>query len=239
VLLAIIGLLIVNVSLSGVSVRVKGSTYAYRTNDQYQAIVGEILASRPVFRTKATLSSSSLEEEIKKQLPEVETATAIIPLAGRRLQVLLDVSSPLVRLQTGTNKLAVVSASGVVTNEDSSEVINSTFAELPSLSMVGITPKVGAQLLTQDESALIKLLSQEFDGSDETRPNVQSLEFDVKKREIKVRFKNETYYAKVTPEEEGRLQVGALHKTIQELKEQRTPAAEYIDVRVQDRVFVR
>jgi hypothetical protein len=68
---------------------------------------------------------------------------------------------------------------------------------------------------------------------------VQSLEFDVKKREIKVRFKNETYYAKVTPEEEGRLQVGALHKTIQELKEQRTPAAEYIDVRVQDRVFVR
>jgi hypothetical protein len=68
VLLAIIGLLIVNVSLSGVSIRVKGSTYAYRTNDQYQAIVGEILASRPVFRTKATLSSSSLEEEIKKQL---------------------------------------------------------------------------------------------------------------------------------------------------------------------------
>ncbi len=237
---AIVALLVVNVTLSGVSVRVKGSSYSYRTNEQYQQIIKTILSSRATFLTKATLSSSALEAEIKKQLPEVRAATAIIPLAGRRLQVVLEVSNPLARLQTGTNKLSVISSAGVVTTEDTTETINAHFIDLPSLSMIGITPQVGSQLLTQSETALIELLSKEFDGSEATRPKVQSLEFDVKKREIKVRFKDKPYYAKVTPEQESGVQVGALVKTIAYLGEQgTTQPTEYIDVRVEDRVFVR
>ncbi len=236
---AICLLLIINFSLTGASIRVKGSTYPYRTNEEYQSIIDKIIDSRLSFKTKATLSSASLEEAIKKELPEVETATAVIPLAGRRLQVLLDVASPLVRLQLGINQLAVISSSGVVTNENSTSVINATFSDLPSLSMIGIAPKVGTQILTQDEAKLIKLLSSEFDGSTSSRPQVESLEFDVQKREIKVRFKDTLYYAKLTPEQEGRVQVGALQKTINTLKEQGTAPSEYIDVRVEDRVFVR
>ena len=236
---AILALLVVNVTLSGTSVRTKGSEYPYRSSERYQAIVDDVLASSLTFQTKATLSSSAFEEELKKRLPEVETATAVIPLAGRRLNVLISVANPLVRLQAGPNKLAVVSASGVVTNEDSQEVINASFSELPSLSMIGVSPKVGEQILTQDEVALLKLLVSEFDGSESARPRVQSLEFDVKKREIKARFKERLYYAKLSPEEEGRLQVGSLFKTIKSLEEQGTVPSEYVDVRVEDRVFVR
>lgn len=235
----ILALLVVNITLSGTSIRVKGSSYPYRTNEQYQAIINEVLDSRTAFQTKATLSSSSLEAEIRKRSPEVDTATAIIPLAGRRLQVILDVASPLVRLQTGSSKLAVVSSAGIVTHEDASAAINSTFSQLPSLSMVGLTPKVGEQILTQDEAALLQLLTSEFDGSETFRPAVQSLEFDVQKREIKARFKDKQFYAKITPEEEGRLQVGALVKTLKSLTEQSALPSEYVDVRVEDRVFVR
>ena len=83
------------------------------------------------------------------------------------------------------------------------------------------------------------LLISEFDGSTTYRHKVKSIEFDVQKREIRVRFEGVGYYAKLTPERESRVQVGALVSALRSTGEQGSLPTEYIDVRVDDRVFVK
>ncbi len=240
--IAIVLLLLANTTLSGVSVRVKGSEYPYRENEQYSAKIYSIMKQNILYRTKFLTSSTKLETEIKQSFPEVESAVVVIPLAGTKLQVTLDVAAPLVRLMRSGNELAVISSAGVVTQTGSSDEINATFSSLPSLSVVGAQVTVGQQLLTQEEIDLLRLLILEFDGSSAARPTFVSAEYDIQKREIKARFKDKSYYAKLTPEREVRVQVGSLVTALKALSDQAqqiAPPSEYIDVRVDDRLFMR
>ena len=89
------------------------------------------------------------------------------------------------------------------------------------------------------ETELIQTLRNEFDGSSSIRPQVNSILFDVEKREMQVRFNKASYFARVTPERDSREQVGALVATIAQLDEDNDTPNEYIDVRVEGRVFVK
>lgn len=186
------------------------------------------------------LNSSSFETKIKTMFPEVESAVVVTPLAGRRLQVGLELEKPLARLnQALSNSQAVLSYSGTVVLEDDATLINEKFAQIPSISIPNITYSVGDQILTSSEAGLIRLLINEFDGSTPYRHKVKSIEFDVQKREIRVRFESVSYFAKLTPERESRVQVGALVSALKSMTEQSSLPTEYIDVRVDDRVFVK
>ncbi|HMT55638.1 MAG TPA: hypothetical protein PKD20_02030, partial [Candidatus Saccharibacteria bacterium] len=85
----IIILLIMNISLSSTTVRVKGSSYHYRSIEDYQRITDGILTKQLAYRSKITLSSERLESEIRTAIPEAEEVVAVVPLAGRQLQVIL------------------------------------------------------------------------------------------------------------------------------------------------------
>jgi hypothetical protein len=236
----IIILLIMNISLSSTTVRVKGSSYHYRSIEDYQRITDGILTKQLAYRSKITLSSERLESEIRTAIPEAEEVVAVVPLAGRQLQVILHIAEPLIRIQRQqSNMQGVISTAGIVTSEATSDVIAANFASLPIITIVGVDTTIGAQILTQSEIGLISLLLKECDGSEPFRPKVTAIEFNVQKREMNIRFESVSYYGKVTPERESRTQVGALIKTLQYLKEQGSTPTEYIDVRVDDRVFVK
>lgn len=237
--LAIVAVIIANTMLSGVTVKIGNKNDAYKSVDTYIAGINEIMKVSALSSSKLTLNSSKLEQEIKKRFPEITQATAIIPIAGRKLQVNLEFASPMVRLIQENNQQGVVSDSGVLLFVDSAQKINEIYTEIPSLVMLNIVAKAGDQMLTSEETYLISLLRDEMDGSNDKRPMLQNIEYDVKKREMLARFKSTSFYVKLTPEREARAQIGALVATIQELQAKGTIASEYIDVRVEDRVFIK
>lgn len=240
VVVVIVLLLIVNISLSGTAVRIKGSDYQYRSLDEYQSITDKILSRQLAYHSKVTLSSERIESEIRSEIPEAEDVVAVVPLAGRRLQIILHIAQPLIRLQRPeANTQAVISKAGIVTHEASTESIVAGFSSLPIISIIGVDAKIGTQILTQAETDLVSLILEELDGTDAFRPKVSSIEFDILKREMNIRFHDATFYAKLTPERESRTQVGALVKTLRYLAEQGSTPQEYVDVRVDDRVYVK
>lgn len=241
-IIIILFLVIANTTISDAIVKINSDSQdsMYRSLEEYSEGINNIFASNIKNRSKFTLNSNSFEAKIKTKFPEVKTAVVVTPLAGRRLQVGLELERPLARLnQALSNTQAVLSESGTVVLEDDAPVINEQFAQIPSISIPNITYSLGDQILTSSEAGLIRLLVSEFDGSVPYRHKVKSIEFDVQKREIRVRFEGVGYYAKLTPERESRVQVGALVSTLRSTGEQGSLPTEYIDVRVDDRVFVK
>ncbi|MBP6962015.1 hypothetical protein KBB49_00560 [Candidatus Saccharibacteria bacterium] len=241
-IIIILFLIVANTTISDAIVKINSDSQAnlYRSLEEYREGINNIFESNFKNRSKFMLNSSSFETKIKTMFPEVESAVVVTPLAGRRLQVGLELEKPLARLnQALSNSQAVLSYSGTVVLEDDATLINEKFAQIPSISIPNITYSVGDQILTSSEAGLIRLLINEFDGSTPYRHKVKSIEFDVQKREIRVRFESVSYFAKLTPERESRVQVGALVSALKSMTEQSSLPTEYIDVRVDDRVFVK
>jgi len=241
--IVILFLVIANTTISEAIVKLDtdNSDFAnYRSLQEYNTGINIIFSSSIRNKSKFTLNSSSFEAEIRKKFPEVSNAVVVTPLAGRRLQVGLSLDKPLARLQQPkNNSQAVLSSNGSIVIIDTATVINEKFADLPSISIPNINYSVGDQILTSDEAGLTRLLISEFDGSAPYRYKINSLEYDIQKREIRLKFDNVSFFAKLTPERDSREQVGALVSSLKSLTEQGGLPSEYIDVRVDDRVFVK
>jgi hypothetical protein len=240
----IIVLVGINITVSGVAISTKGSEYTYRSSATYIEGIEKITSANVLYRTKVTLSSSQLASEIKKRFPEVSDASIITPLAGRTLSVVLVLSSPLVRLTGTVQEGLFVTQNGIVVKSEATHYSEKMNQPLPSLSVVDVEVQEGTQLLTSNETELIRLLVNEFDGSAEKRPLVSSIEYDVLKREFRVRFTDRDFYAKLTPERESRQQIGSLVKVFEFIDDNRegresVGPKEYVDVRVSDRLYIR
>jgi hypothetical protein len=235
----IVGVLIANTGVSSFGLQIIGSEQGYRPADDYKQELQNILDSSIWYKNKLSLNSASFERQVYDRFPEVSFNSAVIPLAGRKLQVQLQFSKPLLRLIATGNKQAVLSEDGIVVRLGSAEEINASFRELPSISIPNLNFQEGDQVLTSEEAELLSLIIAEFDGSTTLRPKTDNIEYDVSKREIKVRFKDHKYYIKMSPEREARGQVGSLVATIKNFAENGLQVNEYIDVRVDGRVFVR
>jgi hypothetical protein len=240
IFVAITGLLIINTTLSSAKVtKIDDKGIAYRTTQEYKDGVNDVFSSSLLHKSKVTVDSDSFEKQVTEKFPEVSRAVAVVPLAGRELQVNLEFSKPLLRLTTVDKQQGIVGAEGnfILLGDTSS---SASFDRIPVLSLQ-VQPELqqGSQLLTSVETALLKLLISELDGSEPYRHKVKSVLFDVAKREMQVRFDGVAYYAKITPERESRGQVGALVATLKQLTAQSIIPAQYIDVRVEDRTFVQ
>ncbi len=241
--LAVVLLLLVNLTMSSSKVKVIESeqSSSYRSSEKYHEGVESLMNSNVLYKTKLTFSSSRFEAELEELYPELDYSTAVVPLAGRKLQVGLKFEKPLVRLQIKKDQQGIVGDNGKLFLITDTNTALSNFSDIPSMT---IEPKVdfieGSQVLTSAESELIELLNNEFDGSEEYRPKLDYVEFNVKNRELKAFFKGQTMYGKLTPERNSQVQVGALVATMSDFALNRggLPVT-YIDVRVDKRVFVK
>jgi hypothetical protein len=241
-IVAIVVIALFNTTLSGVSVKVIGnSSGSLRSSSDYNAGISQLLNESFLNSSKITFRSLDFEEQIKQQYPEVTDVSVVVPLAGRKLQIGLQLDNPILRLRTANNQQqGLIGSTGTLIARADTNVILEQFPTVPSISIDPLVEfDTGNQVLTSVEVGLISLLMEEFDGSEPYRPSVESVVFMVQKREINVRFKGVGYFAKLTPERDARPQIGSLVATLKQLKEQGNAPQEYIDVRVEDRVFVK
>lgn len=236
---AIIVIVLANTTVSSATLKVTGDRDSYQSLDTYNNEINNMF-NRSVFSSsKFLINSAKLESEIKDKFPEVVASSVIIPLAGRQLQVNLEFAKPMMRLLQLDNQQGIITENGTLSMIEDAEKINEQFSELPSLSLPSVKSQQGSQVLTSDEVDLLALLIKEFDGSDRYRSKLVSVEYEIAKREIRARFSGQSYFVKMTPERNHRSQVGALLAIQKELTEKGGLPQEYIDVRVDDRVYVK
>jgi len=241
-IITIIALILINTTMSSVVVKIQESedSHSYRSLSEYNDVVTSVFSESLFNRSKLTLDSSKFESSIKDVLPEVIEVTAVIPLAGRKLQVGIKTDDPLIRLRRQTDQQGIVGKSGKLLLLTDTNLVLEGFSALPSLEvMPNVNFDRGSQVLTTSETVLISLLISEFDGSEPYRNKISSIVFDVEKRELQVMFNNVSFFAKLTPERGAREQVGSLLATLKQLAEQGAMPSKYVDVRVDGRAFVK
>jgi len=241
-IILIVFLIALNTTISGVSIKIQGGEeYSYRSNEDYTSITKSILNQSVFHKNKLTISSTDFEGRVMAAFPEVTSVSSIVPLAGRVLNVGMKLDSPMLRMTIDGQRQGIVGESGRLVLIADSESILNDYSALPNIVL---EPKVsfdeGDLILTTQERGLITLLISEFDGlTAEYKPKLTSLRFRVDKREIQANFKGKLFYAKLTPEVDAKLQVGALVATLKQLAEQGSEPTEYLDVRVEERVYVK
>lgn len=234
ILLAISGLLLVNITIGKAVFIDAPADNPYRDSEIYVQAAQDILNENVSFMTKVTFQSEDYEQRFIERFPEVSSLSAVVPIAGRELQLSMKMQEPVAVLMADNNEYYVTQSGQIVETPKAN-------TEYPIISLQE-PPRItnGGQLLTSSEAELINLLSREFDGSSSVRPKLASILYDIRKREMQVRFRDVPYYAKVTSEAEAGEQVGALVATIADVGENKIAAPNsYIDARVPGRVFVR
>lgn len=238
---SIVAVLLLNVALRDVGVKVQQfeDSESFRSNAEYVESIQSVFNSSVFNKTKFSFNSLAFENKVRETLPEVVKATAVVPIAGTRLQVGLEISEPLMRVQLSNLRQGVIGDNGLLLYESNSTDILSKFSELPLLQIEPtVTSSAGSQLLTSVETELLSLLIAEFDGTGTYRHTLDAITYNIEKREFRVDFNSASYFAKLTSERDPRLQVGALLASLTDLAEKGQLPSQYIDVRVDGRIFV-
>jgi len=238
--MGIAAVLLVNVLLGGVSVKARTNELNVRSQDEYDNAVEELFNQSIFNRLKFTFGSDNFEQELRQKLPEIDSAVAVVPLVGTKLQVVVSVSRPVARQALGGGKQGLINSQGVLIHVDDSTAVLSAFADLPLISVSPTVDfKLAQQVFTSKEMVVVSRLNAEFDGTAKERHRVESISYSIEKREFTVRFRGAPYYAKLTSETAPDLQIGALLSALKDLESSGGVAGEYIDVRVVGRVFVK
>lgn len=227
---------------TGVKIVPTGSENIYRDDQVYTSEVNRAFSESVFNRSKVTFDSKRFEGLLRQKMPEIEAATAVVPLVGLKLQVGLRISPPLVRAQIGPASQGVIAENGALAFSDTTSGVSSKYSDLPLLRFEPMisAPDPGTLLITSEESQLIALLKNELDGSESARPKIESLTYAVSKREITIKCKGVQFSMRfTTADREVRSQVGTAIATLKQLQEQGKLPSEYIDVRVSGRVFVK
>src|SRR6056297_2985604 len=97
IFIAILALLIINTTLASTVLKTDTDSNMYRSQDVYSRAIDDLFNEKLLNKSKFSFDSTEFENQIIRIFPEVRRAVAIVPIAGRELQVNLQFSEPLLR----------------------------------------------------------------------------------------------------------------------------------------------
>lgn len=201
----------------------------------YLSAATEILNSSPLNRSKLTIDTDRVALRLKQQFPELSEVTVIMPLAGRR---------PIIEIQPADPVLTIAAESGVyVLDSDGRAVMNARKTPaalidgLPLLrDETGAPVELGKLALTRDMVSYVRNIDEQLKNAE---IDVESMTLPAIPHELHLRVKGERYYVKFHTLGDARLQSGAYLAVRDDLLKNNHAPTEYIDVRLEDKVYYR
>ncbi|MDQ2973001.1 MAG: hypothetical protein M3Q79_00785 [bacterium] len=202
-----------------------------KSEDHYREGIIKSLQQSVTNKTKLTINSSRLENDIKAEFPEMTVINLSIPLIGNQPVIGVQFARP-VFVVKARNGDFIVGQNGKVL--DSTRSFGSELMTVVDVS--GIDYQLGQRVFIPKDIEFIEYIVSEV--------SAQSLEISeftvgVSPRDIVIRLDSEPYKIKLNFEHDPRSQLGSLWAVRQQLANERKTPAEYIDVRLGDRVFVK
>lgn len=201
----------------------------------YAAAAADILDDSILNRSKLTIDTDKIAAELKQKFPELAEVSVVMPLAGRR---------PIIELQPADPALIIAAESGVfILNADGRAVMDARKApaglteNVPLLADETATPvELGSLALTKDMVAYVNNVSHQLRSAD---MEIESMVLPTLPHELHLRVVGEEYYVKLNTLGDARIQSGAFLAVHESLSKQNQLPAEYIDVRLEDKVFYK
>lgn len=234
---ALIGILCINsfVSTGNPKVVIHGTPEQRILLDKtsaYTAEAGKILTSSPLYRLKLTADADGFNAVFTKKHPEIASARLEMPLVGQR---------PVVHITPAVPALEFVSSRG------EAYIVDNTGRTIQAAQPGALTiPRVQDQSSLQVRKGLQALSSHDVSFVVRLHNQLSTKGVEVSgyiippaSRQLIVQVKGKPYTVKFTFEHDVLQQAGALVATLEKLDGMKVTPAEYIDVRVGDRVYYK
>jgi hypothetical protein len=203
-----------------------------RTPQTYQQAAKKLLNSSWFNRNKLTIDTGHVERELKKQFPELSEVAVTLPLLGHR---------PVVELAAVQSSLMLVTHNGrfiLATNGKAiTAAADTNSKDLPTINDdSGLSVQAGTVALPASQISFIQLLTAQLKLQKQT---IQSMSLPPIPNEVNVRLEGTSYYIKFNTALDARQQVGTYLAAKQKLDKDHVTPAEYMDVRVEEKVFFK
>lgn len=214
------------------SVAYASNTSQLHSSDDYADHVSAWLRQNPFNRIKFVINESALEMSLQSAYPEVVEADFSAPIFGS-LALSTRVSPPMLILNGGNGQYIVDDQGRSVLEANSTELTN----QLPVVDdQSNLTIKKGQQVLTRQQTAFIamvhaQLINKEMTGVQYALPSQSN--------ELQLRFGDRPYLVRMNMQADARQQVGGYLSITKKLDADGVEVKEYIDVRVDERVYYK
>lgn len=212
-------------------------TQAYpRDVAEYQTSIDDKLASSVFNRVKPTLNTPKLASQIEAEFPELQEVVVNVPLFRHRPVVEFRLAKP-TALVVSDEITYVVDGEGraLFNAKNKSDALDT--ASLPTvLDGTGAKVSLGKPLLSGDQVAYVREIYLQASAKN---MQVESVELKAGGEELQVRFVSKNYNIRFNIQADARKSMGAYFAVSDKLIGEGSKPAEYIDVRIPERVFVK
>jgi hypothetical protein len=236
-LLAIFIAVLYSLSLSNhAQLVVNGDQSLLRGKQLYQQGIDDILSSSIQNRTKVTLKSASVSDQIRNAFPELASVSVSTPLLRHKPVVEVRLAKPATLLVT-TPATYVLDGQGKALFNIKDKAASLKTTDLPVITdSSNHEVSLGKPALTADQVSYIRQLYLQSAAKQLT---IESMTLQAGGGELQVRYSGLNYFVKFNFAADPRQSIGAFFAVKERLTGENRPIAEYIDVRIPDRAFVK
>lgn len=207
-----------------------------RSGQEYQDGIANLWRRSILNQTKLTVHSTTIKRDILAEFGELSDARIELPLLGRRPTVLLTPGRPAMQFVSSNGAFYVNVAGKVMVRV--SDVDQNQLSMIPIVrDETGIPAEAGKNVIPESEAIFLNVLSAQLlqegiQPESITLPTAAANEADV-------RIAGQSYYVKFSTLNDPRQAVGAYQTVKAKLEASNTLPKEYIDVRVEEKVFYK
>ena len=205
-----------------------------RGTDEYAQTLKELLNKSVMNKNKITIDTVKISDELKNKYPEVTKVEVRLPLVGRRPVVNITTDEIALVVKVGkvtygvgkSGKLLIQSKDQLEIDEDTPVVIDNSEVE----------NKVGKNILTSQDVDFILNLIKQFKIKNIA---IESITLPKLAAEIQVKPKGVNYIVKFNMLTDYKVTVGQYFSLKKKLDADGIVPAEYIDSRVEERIYYK
>lgn len=206
-----------------------------RETSDYQEEASKILNESIWNKNKFTINTDNFEEKMKQQFPELSQASITLPLIGKRPVVELISDKPELFL-TSNNNVFVLNKKGKAIAKVG-DIKNAKDLNLPTiLDEASIKIETGKAALSEQDVTFITTLIKQLDSKN---IKIESIALPPLASELRIRIVNENYYIKFNLLTDPLITVGQFLAVKKKLDSDGIKPSEYIDSRVEEKIFYK
>ncbi len=205
-----------------------------RKVEVYQDAATEILQSSVGNKSKLTLNNTAVSQAMQRQFPELSHIEVVLPLTGHRpvIQAISERPALLLATQQG---VFVIGESGkaLMKVSDATNIPD----KLPTVrDDANLTVKPGKGVLSGQDVIFITTLTQQFEAKN---IDISSMTLPALAAELHVRIADKPYYIKFSLLSDPRIAAGQYFALQKKLEADKVSPAEYVDSRVEERIYYK
>ena len=206
-----------------------------RDKQAYIDAAHKILSGTFVDKSKITVDTEGFNRSMKQQFPELSTVDMTLPLMGRRPIVEVVAARPVIRLVSqGQTFLLDASGRALIKQSGDSNIPQMT---LPAVTdATNVTVQIGKGALPRETVTFITTFVQQLTAQGLTPTE---LTLPIRASELQVKLKETKYYIKASVLTDPRVAAGQYFAVKKKLEADGNVPSEYVDLRIEEKVFVK